>query len=403
MNCFANLGTGFSAEPGLRTTFWKHNRFAPLAILFALLALSLGCGLIGGDAAAEEEFTDSDQTVDSENLTETAALADTEGGEGEATEAAPLADTEGGEGEATEAAALDDAEGGAGEATEAAADPEAAAEPVLVQDPVLARDLAWATLSQCVTLNSIELEATLINGEWFIAGSAEATRPYGFWKVDAVTGAVIPHDNLSRQWLAALDSKCSPESLEAIVLSAGPQEPVIGNAADAVATVWSFLSRCFPNLEMAIFESTHDPARGEWVVVTKTDSAQEFGTWKVTEMTGELKPYAGLAQSWDSAVKLECSAEAMATLITPTPVPTPTPDITGAVTNLWAHLVKCAPALTVDDLVATWNPLSDEWVVVTKPEVAVDYGVWIVKEDGSIIPENREAVRRDADATQAAC
>ena len=181
MNFFANLGTGFSAEPGLRTTFWKHNRFAPLAILFALLALSLGCGLIGGDAAAEEEFTDSDQTVDSENLTETAALADTEGGEGEA----------------TEAAALDDAEGGAGEATEAAADPEAAAEPVLVQDPVLARDLAWATLSQCVTLNSIELEATLINGEWFIAGSAEATRPYGFWKVDAVTGAVIPHDNLS--------------------------------------------------------------------------------------------------------------------------------------------------------------------------------------------------------------
>ena len=102
-------------------------------------------------------------------------------------------------------------------------------------------------------------------------------------------------------------------------------------------------------------------------------------------------------------MKLECSAEAMATLITPTPVPTPTPDITGAVTNLWAHLVKCAPALTVDDLVATWNPLSDEWVVVTKPEVAVDYGVWIVKEDGSIIPENREAVRRDADATQAAC
>lgn len=157
---------------------------------------------------------------------------------------------------------------------------------------------------------------------------------------------------------------------------------------------------------MEIFEATQDPARGEWVVVTKTDSGREFGTWKVTDMTGELKPYAGAAQAWDSTVKLECSAEAMAALVTPTPVPTLAPavkEIAEAVTNLWARLVKCAPALTLDELVATWNPVGNEWVVVTKPGLAVDYGVWIVREDGSIIPENREAVRRDAEAGLAAC
>ena len=186
----------------------------------------------------------------------------------------------------------------------------------------------------------------------------------------------------------------------------GPRAAVIVEAADALATVWSFMSRCYPNLKLDIFEATHDPAREEWVVVTKPDSGREFGTWKVTELTGELKPYAGLAESWDSTVKLECSPEDMAALVTPTPVPTPAPavkELAEAVTNLWAHLVKCAPAMSVDDLVATWNPVNEEWVVVTKAGVAVDYGVWIIKQDGSIIPENLEAVRRNNEADLAAC
>ena len=107
-----------------------------------------------------------------------------------------------------------------------------------------------------------------------------------------------------------------------------------------------------------------------------------------------------------TTVKLECSSDAMAALVTPTPVPTPVPavkEITDAVTNLWAHLVKCAPAMTVSDIVATWNPVNNEWVVVTKAGVSVDYGVWSVREDGSIIPENREAVRRNTEANLAAC
>ena len=86
--------------------------------------------------------------------------------------------------------------------------------------------------------------------------------------------------------------------------------------------------------------------------------------------------------------------------------PTPTPivkDIVEAVTNLWAHLVKCAPAMTVDDWQATWNPVNNEWVIVTKAAVTVDYGVWVVRKDGSIIAENREAVRRNTQAFLEAC
>ena len=167
-------------------------------------------------------------------------------------------------------------------------------------------------------------------------------------------------------------------------MPAQPLGPVIVDGTSAVATVWSFLSRCFPNLSKEIFEATHDPAQGEWVVVTKSDSLRQFGTWRVAKLTGDLKSYAGLAEAWHSTVELACSTESMAGLVSPTPTPA-VKDIVEAVTNLWAHLVKCAPAMTVDDWQATWNPVNSEWVIDTKPAVTVDYGVWVVRKDGSII------------------
>ena len=297
-----------------------------MPILFVLvglvlaLALAMGCGLIGG-GADEEEPTGFDQTIDADNLKDISASFGAEGEEAEATEAAK---TEAEAEPQVEATAEPEPEpeptptevpADASESSDTAADPEAdpaaeaepaaAAAGVLVQGADLARNLAWVHLSQCVSLKSIELAATLINADWYIAGSAEATRAYGFWKVDAASGAVTPHDTLSRKWQAALDALCNTESMEAVATLARPQTPVIADAADAVATVWSFLIRCFPNLEKEIFEATHDPALGAWIVVTKTDSAQQFGTWKVAELAGVIKPYAGLAQAWDSTVKQE--------------------------------------------------------------------------------------------------
>ncbi len=416
MNFYGIVAASFSVGARTSATLRNSKRLASLLILFGLLTFVLGCGLIGG-GGDDEVLADSDEA---ENF----SGEDREGGEGEVTEGNADVQAEGdpqaearaaiaaneaaaaAEAAAADTAAADTAASEAAAAAEATADPETDADPEaeaaasssvpalgFVQDAQLARDLTWVHLSQCVTLSSVELAATLINVEWYVANSDQATRTYGLWKVDPVTGAVTPHDILSRQWQAALDSQCTPESLEAIVMPAQLQGPVIVDGTNAVATVWSFLSRCFPNLSKEIFEATHDPAQGEWVVVTTVDSGQKFGTWKVQGLSGELTPFAGLAQAWDSTVKLECSEEALAALVSPTPVPTLPPvvtDITKAVTNLWAHLVKCTPSMTVDDWAATWNSVNDEWVIVTKPAVTVDYGVWVVRQDGSIIPENRE-------------
>ena len=399
----------------------KTKRFAALPILMVVtgivlaVAIAMGCGIIGGSGVTRGGIAESEGTIDPENLenisdesdaegeTEGDSESESEGEEGDGSETTETEPEAGAEPESEPEPAPVAAEEPPAPEDPAAADPEtpvddeSVAEPEptvssdLVQGADLAWDLAWVHLSQCVTLNSTELTATLISADWFIAGSADATRAYGFWKVESATGAVTPYDTLSRQWQTTLDAQCSAESLEAVEVVARAQTAVVSTADDAVATIWSFLSRCNTDLNKEIFEATNDPAQGEWVVVTKSDSLRQFGTWRVAKLTGDLKPYAGLAEAWNSTVALACSAESMTGLVSPTPTPI-VKDIVEAVTNLWAHLVKCAPAMTVDDWQATWNPVNNEWVIVTKAAVTVDYGVWVVRKDGSIIAENREAV-----------
>ncbi|MDP6130195.1 MAG: hypothetical protein QGI56_01720, partial [Dehalococcoidia bacterium] len=67
MSSSANMVAGFSTGTGPRIDWRKHKSFAALAVLFALLALSLGCGLIGGGDDAEEDLAGTEQTVEGED------------------------------------------------------------------------------------------------------------------------------------------------------------------------------------------------------------------------------------------------------------------------------------------------------------------------------------------------
>ena len=259
-----------------------------------------------------------------------------------------------------------------------------------------ARNLVWAYISQCITFASNELEATQITGNWYVKGNSDATRDYGFWEIDAATGGVSPHDTRSRGWESAVAAKCSPDSLQAIAM----RSQIIPDAAGATASVWSFLVQCVPTLPRESLDATFDPAQGKWVVVTKPESNDDFGTWTVDAELGVLDPYTDVSRQWESVVRLGCTADLVEPLLKPTPVVV---EITSAVTNLWSYLVKCAPGLTVDDLQATWNPVMSEWIVITSPDSGADYGVWTVRGDGSITPENQEANRRNLLSTAGTC
>jgi len=376
--------------PSFESLRRKHRPVAPLALLLVLSAfLLLGCGLVGGNGE-EEAQGGNPEGVRPEILTKLAQVSD------------PAAAAAAAETEATPEA----------EATsepEPSPVPEPTPEPTpVVQSEEEARNLAWVHLGQCITFASDELAATLVKGDWFVKGSSEASQNYGLWKVASDTGAVEPFDIQSRLWESAITSQCSPESLAAVSTPSPvpTATPVIIDAAGAVAAVWSYLAQCSSTLSTETFDATFNPAQGQWVVITKAESATDFGTWAVDTATGSLQPYSGLSRQWDSVVKLRCDPEAMASLSTPTPVPTPTPAVSEAshaTTTLWSHLVKCAPSLLTSDLEATLNPAKGDWIVITKPGSEVDYGVWTIRSDGNITPANGEAARRDQQARAGLC
>ena len=205
-----------------------------------------------------------------------------------------------------------------------------------------------------------------------------------------------PQDPKSHGWKSAVAAGCGPDSVQAIAGSAKK----VPDASGAVASGWSFLVPCVPALSLESFEATFDPAQVKWVVVTKPASSDGFGTWTIDPESGGLGPYDVVSRQWDSAVGLGCGADLLKTLLKPTPV---VEDIGAAVSNLWFYAVKCSPAVTVADLQATWNPVSGEFIVITSPDSATDYGVWTVRQDGPISPGNKEASRRALMSTGSAC
>ena len=360
--------------------------WALLSILvLCLAALSMGCGLIGGDGEPEEASEPGDE-LRAQVQAELAA----EDGDKPALEKDAAV-----EGASEETKADVPAESEAEPPPKA--EPETNAGPALVlENGEQARDLAWAYISQCITFASSELGATQIAGNWYVKGNGAATRDYGFWEIDAATGKVAPHDSQSRRWESAVAAGCSPDSVQAIAT----RTQIIPDAAGASASVWSFLVQCVPTLLRESFEATFDPAQGKWVVVTKLESSDQFGTWMVDAESGTLDAYTQLSRQWESVIGLGCTADLVKPLLKPTPVVV---EITAAVTNLWSYLVKCAPGLTIEDLQATWNPVKSEWIVITSPDTDTDYGVWTVRRDGTISPDNLEANRRDLLSTAGTC
>ena len=382
--------TGSDGEAPARKS---HLRLPLIALAACFVLLFLACGLIGGDGE-EEGDGNNPLTPRPEILTKLAAVA--------APNAASVQAT---------AEAQDQPEGEAEEKPEAEADPEPEPTPapaLLVDNEDVARNLVWVHLRQCITLAATDLVATQITGDWYVNDSTESKTKIGLWKVTADSGAVEPNDVLSREWEKIISSECSPESLKALTTPTPEPTvaPAIADGPAAIAVVWAYLARCLPKISIENFETKFIASQDWWVITTKSDSATDFGAWTVNNATGNLSPYAGFSREWDSVIKLECNPEALASLSTPTPVPTVTPaviDATQAVTTLWSYLVKCAPTMTTEELAATLNPAKGEWIVITKPGLPTDYGVWTVTSGGVVAPDNREAARRDSQVRAGTC
>ena len=297
-----------SVQPAAERSFRAGRTRAGLVLFLAIvIGSSLGCGIIGGgdDNTAVEEGdklrAQIQEELSAEAKTATKAESASEGDDLTDTDAEPVAETDG---QPAEADAAAEAEAPAPVDQAEPVNPDA---PVVVEDEAQARNLAWAHLSQCITFSADELEATLITGNWFVNGTAAASRDYGFWKIPSTSAMVSPHDTQAHGWESAINSQCSQESMAALPAQA---KAIIGAEAAGTA-VWSYLVQCVPDLSTEVFQSVLDPGRGRWTVVISPDQPNQLGTWLVAPDTGAVTPHTEPARLWDSAVRLGCTDEVL--------------------------------------------------------------------------------------------
>ena len=216
----------------------------------------------------------------------------------------------------------------------------------VVQSMDEARHLVWVYLGQCFSFAPGQLDAHLVQGDWFVRSSsglppqtpqarsarrtptpspAPGSLPdYGLWKVDADTGDIEPQDPLARDLKLYVDSQCSPELRPAPFLptptstSLPPPTgtPVAQSMEEARYLLWAHLSRC---ISFDPSQLKADLVEREWFVRASSESPQEFGIWRVNATTGSLEPHDTLARGWESFVESQCNPEVFATLFTPTP------------------------------------------------------------------------------------
>jgi hypothetical protein len=158
-------------------------------------------------------------------------------------------------------------------------------------------ELAWAFLSQCVSLSVNELEARQINGQWFVQATGESPDLYGVWKVDPGSGSVEAHNIRARQWAPQINSECTQETFAQFYV-ATPGPPIgadITDAEQAMTSLWATLVKCYPTIQTGSLQATLNPARAEWIVTGKPEVTTNYGVW-VVRSNGEVVPHNRQAQ-----------------------------------------------------------------------------------------------------------
>ena len=179
--------------------------------------------------------------------------------------------------------------------------------------------------------------------------------------MDALTGGLTPHDVVAREWQSFIESECSPEILETLftptpTLTPTPTPtptprptptptatpppptptpvptptptptpvptptptptptplPLVTTAGDAVASLWAHLVKCFITLPITDLEARLDPAKAEWVVITRpgaitsAGTSADYGVWRVDRQDGTISPENREARNRDQIVTRGC-------------------------------------------------------------------------------------------------
>ena len=281
-----------------------------------------------------------------------------------------------------------------------------------------ARNLIWVYLSQCISFDVNQLQAELVQDDWYVNAGSGSPQGYGIWRVNALTGALDTHDHAARQWKLYVNSECNDDYLleHRVVISTPAPTPVLTDSAQAVATLWTYLARCYSDLPATDLEATWDPGQGEWVVITGPGAETDYGVWRV-QQDATISPDNFEARNRKAEVDPE-SCTLKVTL----------PE--DAVATVASYLAKCFFGLNPGDLVvdgvidadgrvidasgwvrdinglvmdADSRVISPTWIVKTKENAETNYGRWRVRRDSKLFPIDSVARIRDEEVRSESC
>ena len=311
--------------------------------------------------------------------------------------------------------------------------PSATVEPTLVREISMdeAKKQLWVFLSKCITLDTTDIEAVQVEGNWYVRGSLRSNHETGLWEVPNAGQSVQPYDERAKEWLETVEGGCTPEKMR-IMTTPIPPTPVVSGAAAASAAVWGYLVRCVSELSKDNVHAQENPLESEWIITTDEvlvgalGRKADFGAWSVS-YEGVITTKDSLAQVWNAYVfpttkGEECAKQyvpnilyalpsptpivASTPVIPPTerPVPTPTPKIRGAseaVNSVWAYLIPCFSGIDISDFKATYDSSNVVWVVVQVAGATTS--TWSVANNGVITATNASARANEAIVKARSC
>ena len=181
-----------------------------------------------------------------------------------------------------------------------------------VQSESEVRNVAWVYLSRCTTFNPSQLAAYEVEEDWYVQAPDAKKFFFGIWRIESATGKLFPHDVTAHKWQPYVETGCDPVAgLGVLPTNPTPTAkppptptqtprptptltpiptgtPVVPSTTDAVATLWSYLVKCFPSAELKDLKAVLDPVSDQYVV--KDDDEIQYGVWRVNQTDGVITP-----------------------------------------------------------------------------------------------------------------
>ncbi len=276
-------------------------------------------------------------------------------------------------------------------------------QPILINSREEAQLLLWQHLTTCRRMDTPEITSHMLENnsgekEYHLYPSTTAKNEFGVWKINEKVGTLIPQNAIATSWNEWVTSGLEDtvaKKCDSILEKNIPSQfvdPIVKQDRDAAVIVWTYLSKCYPDLETNYLTPNPNAAEGGFVVKSSANSKTDHGLWNV-KVDGTLTPMNPKAQERDS----EITSGQCKNLIK---------SETEAISAIWAYIVKCNPLLDINDLDANWDPKEDDWVVITKKTAQIrllnpepDHGIWRVSRDAQITADNvtaqTEKIRAD--------